>query len=169
VLFVIAATHLGGAELILERGHGGSSMIARRFWILALSVAFVPGISQAGLIAPEWYFGKWECLNDGRAGEMEWRAREVSNTNCPTPDVCTSSSSFEIVGSYLFLPNGPVAPLTRVDSNTAMLKMTLADGNAWYLANKGKRAEGWAMLGGEQRPLSCIRKGSGKVKKKLFP
>jgi len=144
-----------------------------RAWhsILALLALLASSsFAHAGLIVPEWYFGKWECLNDGRAGVMEWRAREITTQNCPTPDFCTSSSSSEIVGSYLVLPNGPVGPLMRVDSSPNTLKMTFVDGNAWYLANKGgKRAEGWAMLEGRQRPLSCMRKGSGKVKKKLYP
>jgi hypothetical protein len=117
----------------------------------------------AGLSVEEWYFGKWECLNNGRAADMEWRSREVQNSVC-NGEVCSSSSSSEIVGSYRE-GNGPVLSLTRVNSSPSLLLMNGPDGNLWSLTNKGKRAEGWATLNGQRNPLSCARKGSGRVRR----
>lgn len=117
----------------------------------------------AGLSVQEWYFGKWDCLNNGRAAEMEWRSRDVQNTVC-NGEVCSSSTSSEIVGSYRE-GNGPVLGLSRVNSSPTMLLMKGPDGNLWSLTNQGNRAEGWAMLGGQRLPLSCARKGSSKVRR----
>lgn len=137
--------------------------------ILVCVVAILcAGTANAGLSPEQWYFGKWDCMNDGAAGEMEWRSRDVVSQTC-NGDVCSSSVSTEIAGSYLYLPSGPAVALKRVDSNTSMLRMTGTDGNLWYLANKGKRAEGWAMRNGSRREFVCLRKGTGKARKKLYP
>lgn len=133
--------------------------------VIALATVLIvasTATSVAGLSPQEWYFGKWDCLNNGRAAEMEWRSREVQNTVC-NGDVCSSSTSSEIAGSYRE-GSGPILALTRVNSTPTMLLMKGPDGNLWSLTNQGKRAEGWVMLGGQRFPLSCARKGSGKVR-----
>ncbi|WP_041233502.1 DUF6006 family protein [Cylindrospermum stagnale] len=136
-------------------------------WLLGLAIVpaglvLASPQAKAGLVASEWFFGRWDCNIDGRPAQMQWKVVDDSQTTC-NGDTCSSTSGVRIAG--WFSDNGGAwVPLKKRFANKQRQELGIRylgkEQDNWYLKynSRTKVADGWTTWRGQRYPLQCRNK-----------